>query len=126
MNIHGKHNYFRQILNVLFAMTQVFAPFFSEFTGIGRTIEAQAAADPVTNPEVPAGYTFSIWFIIFVLSLIYAIYQVLPHQRENKLFQRIGGLTAISFFLSTAWMLIVQIFGDGWVLVAIIILMLIL
>jgi hypothetical protein len=125
MNVHSEHGYLRQILNVLFALTQAFAPFFSEFTGIGKTIEAQAAADASANPEVPAGYAFSIWFIIFALSVIYAIYQALPHQRDNKLFQRIGVLTEIAFFLSTAWMLIVQIYGDGWVLVAIIIMMLI-
>ncbi len=115
----------RQTLNLLFAVTQFFVPFFSQLTGIGQSIEAQAGKDMATSPEVPADYAFGIWFVIFVLSAIYAIYQALPSQRENQLFKRIGWWTAAAFFLSTAWMLIVQIFGDGWPLAVIIILMLI-
>jgi hypothetical protein len=119
------NNLLRQTLNSLFALTQFFVPFFSQLTGIGQSIEAQAGKDMATSPEVPAGYAFSIWFAIFVLSVIYAVYQALPSQRENQLFKRIGWWTAAAFFLSTAWMLIVQIFGDGWLLAVIIILMLI-
>ena len=32
---------------------------------------------------VPAGYVFSIWFIIFVGWIAFAIYQALPTQKES-------------------------------------------
>jgi len=114
----------RQTLNLLFAIAQFFVPFFSQLAGIGQSIEAQAGKDIATSPEVPADYAFSIWFVIFILSAIYAVYQRLPSQRENQLFRKIGWWTAASFFLSTLWMLIVQLFGDGWFLAILIILML--
>jgi hypothetical protein len=113
----------RQILNVFCALTQFFVPFFSQLTGIGQNVGARLAKDVSISPEVPAGYAFSIWFVIFTLSLIYAVYQALPAQRNNKLLQKIGWWTACLFFLSTLWMLIVQIFGDVWPLVIIIVLM---
>jgi hypothetical protein len=119
------NNPLRQTLNILFAVTQFFVPFFSQLTGIGQSIETQAGKDMATSPEVPADYAFGIWFVIFILSAIYAIYQALPSQRENQLFKRIGWWIAAAFFLNTAWMLIVQISGDGWPLAVIIILMLI-
>ncbi len=119
------NNPLRQALNCLFALTQFFVPFFSRLTGIGQSIEVQAGKDMATSPEVPAAYAFGIWFVIFILSAIYAVYQSLPSQCENQLFKKIGWWTAVLFFLSTAWMLIVQVFGDGWLLAVIIILMLI-
>ena len=33
---------------------------------------------------VPAGYVFSIWGLIYLGLLAYAVYQVLPAQKENR------------------------------------------
>jgi hypothetical protein len=43
---------------------------------------------------VPAGYAFTIWSLIFTLSLGYAVWQALPSERENPLLRRVGWLTA--------------------------------
>ena len=37
---------------------------------------------------VPAGYVFAIWFFIFVGWLAFAIYQILPAQKENPRLRR--------------------------------------
>lgn len=55
--------------------------------------------------------------------MIYAVYQVLPAQRENKLFRNIGWWTAAAFFLSSLWMFITQMVGDVWFLLVIIVAM---
>jgi hypothetical protein len=57
---------------------------------------------------VPAGYAFSIWNLIFALSLGYAVWQVLPAQRENPLLRRVGWLTASAFAATSMWMLVFQ------------------
>ncbi len=126
MRINGffLRDLFRQMVVLGLAVIQFVVPFFSQITGIGRSIESQAGKDMATSPEVPADYAFSIWFVIFILSVIYAVYQALPSQRENRIFKEIGGWTAGLFFLSSLWMLIVQVYGDGWLLAGIIILML--
>jgi len=39
---------------------------------------------------VPARYVFSIWGLIYIGLIGYAIYQALPSQRRNPRLQRIG------------------------------------
>ena len=41
---------------------------------------------------VPAGYVFSIWGLIYLALIGFAIYQALPAQRENPHLRRIGYL----------------------------------
>lgn len=53
---------------------------------------------------VPAGYVFSIWGLIYLSLLAFAVYQVLPAQRENLRLQRIGYLFALSCVANMAWL----------------------
>jgi len=52
---------------------------------------------------VPAGYVFSIWGLIYLGFVAYAVYQVLPAQRENARLERIGYLFAVSCLANIAW-----------------------
>lgn len=52
---------------------------------------------------VPAGYVFSIWGVIYLALIGFAIFQALPAQRENPRLQRIGTLFAASSAANIAW-----------------------
>ena len=52
---------------------------------------------------VPAGYVFSIWGLIYLGLLAFAIYQALPAQRENPHVARIGYAYALSGIANIAW-----------------------
>ena len=52
---------------------------------------------------VPAGYVFSIWGVIYLALIGFAIFQALPAQRENQRLQRIGTLFAASSVANIAW-----------------------
>lgn len=52
---------------------------------------------------VPAGYVFSIWGLIYLGLLAYAIYQALPVQADNPRLQSIGGLFLLSSVANIAW-----------------------
>lgn len=52
---------------------------------------------------VPAGYVFSIWGVIYLGLLAYAIYQALPAQRENARVQGIAWLFLLSSVANIAW-----------------------
>ena len=52
---------------------------------------------------VPAGYVFSIWGLIYLGLAAFAVYQLLPAQRENPRLQRIGYLFALSCLANIAW-----------------------
>lgn len=52
---------------------------------------------------VPAGYVFSIWGLIYLGLLGYAIYQALPAQVDNPRLRSIGGLFLLSSAANIAW-----------------------
>jgi hypothetical protein len=68
----------------------------------GRT--AGEISDALPSFFTPAGYTFSIWSVIYLALLGFAIYQALPAQRQNPLLGRIGWLFALSSVVNTAWL----------------------
>lgn len=53
---------------------------------------------------VPAGYVFSIWGLIYLGMIAYAVYQVLPAQKENPRLRRIGYLFILSCLANSAWL----------------------
>jgi hypothetical protein len=52
---------------------------------------------------VPAGYVFSIWGIIYLGLIAYAIFQALPAQRENPRLRAIGVPFLLSSLANIAW-----------------------
>lgn len=53
---------------------------------------------------VPAGYVFSIWGLIYIALIAFAIYQALPAQRENPRLRRIGYWFALSCAANLVWL----------------------
>ena len=52
---------------------------------------------------VPAGYVFSIWGLIYIGLIAYAIYQSLPSQRENPRLRATGWWIALGGLANSAW-----------------------
>lgn len=53
---------------------------------------------------VPAGYVFSIWGLIYLGLIAYAIYQVLPAQAENPRLRSIGYIFILSCIANIVWL----------------------
>ena len=53
---------------------------------------------------VPAGYVFSIWGLIYLALVAFAVYQALPAQRDNPRLRRVGYLFALSCLANVAWL----------------------
>ncbi|MBC8263535.1 MAG: tryptophan-rich sensory protein [Anaerolineales bacterium] len=53
---------------------------------------------------VPAGYVFSIWGLIYLGLVAFAVYQALPAQRDNPRLRGIGYLFAVSCAANIAWL----------------------
>jgi hypothetical protein len=53
---------------------------------------------------VPAGYVFSIWGVIYLTWIAFAVYQLLPAQRTNPRLQRVGYLFTFSCLANMAWL----------------------
>jgi hypothetical protein len=96
----------RQLLNVCFAVAQPVVAALTQLEITGPSIGE--ISDRYPTYVVPAGYAFTIWNLIFALSLGYAVWQVLPAERENPLLRRVGWLTASAMAATSAWMLVFQ------------------
>ena len=93
----------RQILNlVLIPLGIVLA--FTPFTAANVGDSATRGPDPAL---VAAGYAFSIWSLIFLWQLVYAVWQVLPAQRTRPALRSAGWWTALNGALNGAWSLAV-------------------
>lgn len=52
---------------------------------------------------VPAGYVFSIWGLIYIGLIAFAIYQAMPAQRDNEVIKKISPAYWMSNLANTAW-----------------------
>ncbi len=52
---------------------------------------------------MPAGYVFSIWGLIYLALIVYAIYQVLPKQRTNPRLRATGWWVVLSGVANSVW-----------------------
>jgi len=67
---------------------------------------------------VPAGYVFSIWGLIYIGLILFAIYQALPSQRENLRLAGIGYLFVLSCIANIAWLFLWHYERFVWTVVA--------
>src|SRR5512136_1858730 len=52
---------------------------------------------------VPAGYVFSIWGIIYIGLIAYAVYQALPSQKDNPRMQATGWWVVLGGMANSTW-----------------------
>jgi benzodiazapine receptor len=76
-------------------------------TLIGGKVTAEIS-DANFTLITPAGFTFSIWGIIYVLLGIFVVYQALPSQKGKAYNEKIGWLFVISSILNIAWLFLWQ------------------
>lgn len=67
---------------------------------------------------VPSGYVFSIWGLIYLALIAFAVYQALPPQRENPRLAGISGLFILSSLANCAWIFLWHYEMFGLTLVA--------
>jgi hypothetical protein len=72
---------------------------------VGASIGALTAD---STPVAPAGPAFSIWSVIYVGLLAYAVWQLLPSQANAPRQRLLGYWVAASLLLNAAWILSVQ------------------
>jgi hypothetical protein len=92
-----------QIANILAFVVVIVVNFLSNALPLnGRT--AEQISDAVPSYFTPAGYTFSIWGLIYTALLGYIIYQALPAQRGRPFQSQIGWLFVVSSAANAGWL----------------------
>lgn len=104
---------------ILAVIVQIGAGFLPRF-GIGEFIGDRS--DAVRTLITPAGWAFAIWGPLFLLSIIYAVWQALPAQRSNALLARIAWPAAVALAAQGLWSTYTQLADLTFVSVLIILL----
>jgi hypothetical protein len=92
----------RQLVNVVATIAVIVVNVLANALPLNGQ-ETGAISDRFAIYFVPAGYVFSIWGLIYLGLIGFAVYQALPAQRENPRLRRVGYLYAISSVLNIAW-----------------------
>lgn len=97
---------FLAILNLIAFLGVVIVNGLANALPINNKTTAELS-DQYPNLFVPAGLTFSIWGVIYILLAIFVIYQLIVTFREDKMklgpYKRIGYLFLLSSILNIGW-----------------------
>lgn len=98
-----KKDRIRQIVNVLAVL------FTIAINGLANALPLNGVTTGEISDRfdvyfVPAGYVFSIWGVIYLALVAFAVYQALPSQRDNPGLRRVGYLFAMSCVANVAWL----------------------
>lgn len=69
-----------------------------------NNLTAPEIADSFDVYFVPAGYVFSIWSLIYLGLIAYAVFQILPAQRENPRLRQTGWWFVLSCAANSVWL----------------------
>jgi hypothetical protein len=116
------HDLERQALSLVLAFAQPITTVLCFSTG--TTFDQATRTDVGEPPIIPAGYTFTIWTLIYAGAIAYGLYQAAPTRRHDPLLRRIG-LPAAAAMLGTSIWLVMARFGLYWLTVACIIWMMV-
>ncbi len=92
----------RQIVNVIAVVVTITINILANALPING-LNTGEISDSFPVYFVPAGYVFSIWGVIYIGWIAFAIYQALPSQRENPRFRRIGYWFTLGAVANSAW-----------------------
>lgn len=103
-----KNSFILKISNILaFIFTIIVNSLAGSSTIIGGKVTAEIS-DANFTLITPAGYTFSIWGIIYVLLGIFVVYQALPSQKGKDFHNKIGWLFVLSSIINITWLFLWQ------------------
>ncbi len=92
----------RQWINVLAVVVTIVVNALANVLPINGVTTAEVS-DRFAVLFVPAGYVFSIWGVIYLGLIAFAVYQALPAQRANPRLRRIGYVFAVGCLANAAW-----------------------
>lgn len=91
-----------RLLLLLSALAMPIVSWFSQSGAFGP--DNGTISDRYPTLLVAAGYAFSVWGLIFLLDVVFGVWQLRPRQRDNAAVDRIRPAAIAGFLLTAAWM----------------------
>lgn len=112
----------RQIVTVLLVIALIVLNLLSNILPYNNLNTGQIS-DSFDVLFVPAGYVFSIWGVIYLGLIAYAVFQALPAQRENPRLRRIFPAFVVGAFANVIWLFLWHYLQFAWTLPVMLILL---
>lgn len=97
----------RQIVNVIAVIATLAVNSLSQVLPFNGQTSAEIANRYADRTFfLPANYVFSVWGVIYIGMIAFAIFQALPSQRENPRLRRIGYWFAVSGIANATWLVL--------------------
>ena len=90
-------------LNILSLVAVIVFNFLAVYLPLNGMTTAEIS-DMFNVYFIPAGYVFSIWGLIYIGLIAYAIYQALPQNRNNKKMAKVDSWFTLSNIANTLWL----------------------
>jgi benzodiazapine receptor len=94
-----------QILNIITVISVILVNVLANVLPIFGVNTGQVS-DAYPNFFTPAGYVFSIWFIIYLQAIIFMIYQARPSQRNESYLPKINLFYLFAGLANIAWIFV--------------------
>lgn len=91
-----------RIVPILSLAVVLLVNFLANFLPFGGRTTGEVS-DAYPTLFTPAGFTFSIWGVIYVFLIVYVVYQALPRNKDNKVFDRINRHFIVNCAANTLW-----------------------
>jgi benzodiazapine receptor len=95
---------FFQAINIVAFIVTITVNVLAGSTRLLNGVTSGEVSDMYPTLITPAGFTFSIWGIIYVFLLVFAVYQALPKNRDQPFLGQIGLLFALSGLWNISWL----------------------
>jgi hypothetical protein len=97
----------RQIVNVIAVIATIAVNSLSQTIPFNNQTSAEIANRYADRTFfLPANYVFSIWGVIYLGMIAFAVFQALPSQRENPRLRRIGYWFVLSCIANGTWLVL--------------------
>lgn len=95
------------LANLLTAILLILSSYLSQILGVGEPIGSDVANQVVLL--LPADFSFSIWGVLFILIICFAVFQILPLNLNLRLLEPIRKYSAATFLIASIWAVLEQI-----------------
>jgi hypothetical protein len=92
-----------RILNLVSLLATIIVNALANILPINNLLTG-AVSDSFGALFTPAGYVFAIWGVIYLTLAVFAVYQVLPSQKDNARLDRVG-----------IWFILANLFNGSWI-----------
>ncbi len=103
MNTSNQKTIYYQIANSVAVILTIIMNALANILPFNEVTTGQVS-DSYPTLFTPPGYVFSIWGIIYLLSIVFLIYQIRPSQRKNNYLKEIGLSYLVSAIMNISWL----------------------